>query len=394
MRNLLLFFCAIFAQASAAQPWTAETSRASRVASISDGHSTLSVECSTSSARSMNTIKLILAGNAANGPVQITSKGEPITVVLEKGRMNADSETNRDVFDSIVSGLKAGSVVQIEDSDGQIVELPLKGSSRAIGACPLPIKSFDLDQCQSERAFGIVTDVSTYSLGDFCVDRASGSVKGPLTLAGLTLTKDNGVNFTFEDLSGGPRDQMEIAPVIVATHHNSDVDDQSPEINIYQGTKHLVGFLYDELAAPDALADTFYVHVGYDGPELDIAPLGFEGETVFSNGRANIDLADSADYGTTRNTKGALQLIVGSDGTVTGSGSIYSENIRSAGYSRNEWVTVDISIDEIRGFATGPTGQVIKSYALVTTEMTDAEGDVRRSKGFLEVFLYDPKIWE
>ncbi|MEO1609894.1 MAG: hypothetical protein AAFR90_11260 [Pseudomonadota bacterium] len=55
---------------------------------------------------------------------------------------------------------------------------------------------------------------------------------------------------------------------------------------------------------------------------------------------------------------------------------------------------MSIEIYELRSFATGPTGQVIKSYVPVTADIVDAEGDMRTSKGSIEVFLFDPKIWD
>lgn len=248
--------------------------------------------------------------------------------------------------------------------------------------------------CEKEMAFGQIIGSSDPQLGDFCVDRETGSLSGPFALDGLTLTMDDGVNFTFEDLAERSGNQMKIAPVITATYHNGNVDDQSPEINALFGKYFFVGFLYDELASPSALAPGFYVHVA-DGASIDgMTPLGFMGEAEFTDGSATIALSDNTQYGTAKGTKGTITLTVADDGSVTGTGSIETQNIRSAGYRQNEWVSMTITLDTLRGFATGPTGQVIKSYALVTAEILDAEGDKRQSSGALEVFLFDPKIWE
>lgn len=258
----------------------------------------------------------------------------------------------------------------------------------------LPASSQQLESCEKERAFGQVIGSSNPQLGDFCVDRENGSLSGPIELSGLTLTMDDGVNFTFEDLAKRSGNQMQIAPVITATYHSGSVDDQSPEINVLSGNDFFVGFIYDDLATPSDLASSFYVHVA-DGASIDgMTPLGFKGEAIFQNGSATITLSDNTQYGTAKGTDGTITMTVAEDGTVTGSGAIRTQNIRSAGFSPNEWVSMSIEIDELRGFATGPTGQVIKSYALVTADVIDAEGDLRQSKGSIEVFLFDPKIWE
>lgn len=258
----------------------------------------------------------------------------------------------------------------------------------------LPITAQPITNCGAEMAFGQIIGRSDPQLSDFCVDREAGSLSGPFVLDGLTLTMDDGVNFTFEDLARRSGNQMQIAPVLTATYHGGKVDDQSPEVNALVGNDFFVGFIYNELASPSDLAPSFYVHVA-DGASIDgMTPLGFTGEAIFQDGISNITLSDNTQYGTAKGTEGAITLTVADDGSVTGSGVIRTQNIRSAGFSANEWASMAIEIDELRGFATGPTGQVIKSYALVTANIIDAEGDSRQSKGAMEVFLFDPKIWE
>lgn len=258
----------------------------------------------------------------------------------------------------------------------------------------LPAAAQPVADCDKEMAFGQIIGGSEPQLGDFCVDRDAGNLFGPFNLDGLTLTVDDGVNFTFEDLAKPSGNQMQIAPVLTATYHNGDVDDQSPEINALFGNDFFVGFIYNELASPSDLAPSFYVHVA-DGASIDgMTALGFMGEAVFEDGFATVVVSDNTQYGTAKGTESAIGLTVDDDGSVTGSGEIRTQNIRTAGFSPNEWVSMSIEIDELRGFATGPTGQVIKSYALVTAEIVDAEGDIRKSKGSIEVFLFDPKIWD
>lgn len=254
-----------------------------------------------------------------------------------------------------------------------------------------------LIDCQHERAFGKISNIATASdevLGDFCVDRETGSITGPISLSGLTLTMDDGVNFTFQDLNGSSGNQMQIAPVITATYHSTDVQDQSPEINVIAGSSYFVGYIYNDLAGPSDLTADFAVHVGGGVSVEGGSSLGFQGEAQFVDGAATVALSDNAGYGTTKGTEGAIEIVVADGGTVTGTGTFKTHNIRSAGYRENEWVSITITIDELRGFATGPTGQVIKSYALVTADVIDAEGDMRQENGSFEVFLYDPKIWE
>ena len=254
-----------------------------------------------------------------------------------------------------------------------------------------------LSVCQGKRAFGKISNIASSSsdrLGDFCVDHDKGSIAGPISLSGLTLTKHDGVNFTFEDLAGRSGNQMQIAPVLTATYHSGKVEDQSPEINVLAGSEFFVGFIYNELASPKQLADKFHVFLA-DGASIDgMTPLGFVGDAVFQDGSATVALSDNTQYGTAKETEGYITLTVADDGSVTGSGALKTRNIRLAGYKPNEWVSMSITIDQLRGFATGPTGQVIKSYALVTANIIDVEGDSSQSKGSLEVFLFDPQIWE
>lgn len=148
------------------------------------------------------------------------------------------------------------------------------------------------------------------------------------------------------------------------------------------------------MGATSDLAPSFYVHVA-DGASIDgMTPLGFKGEANFQDGSAKVVLSDNTQYGTAKGTAGTITLTMDDNGSVTGAGTIRLQNIRSAGFSPIEWVSMLIEIDELRGFATGPTGQVIKSYALVTADIIDAEGDMRNSRGSIEVFLFDPNIWE
>lgn len=248
--------------------------------------------------------------------------------------------------------------------------------------------------CDAEPAFGVVARDAGPQLGDFCVDRDAGALAGPVSLSGLTLVMDDGVNFTFEDLAKRSGNLMQIAPVLTATYHGAEVDDQSPEVNAMVGGEFVVGFLYDDLAAPEGLAENFLVYVADAASITQRTPLGFTGEARFENGTATIALEDNTEYGTAKGTEGTLTLTVAADGSVTGNGAFSTRNIRSAGYSANEWVSMQVTIDALRGFATGPTGQVIKTYALASADIVDAEGDARKSSGYLEIFLFDPKIWE
>jgi len=246
-----------------------------------------------------------------------------------------------------------------------------------------------ISDCDAETAFGLVRTDTGHLLGDFCVNRDAGSMTGPISVSGLTLTVEGGENFTFEDLDGGTRDQMVIAPVITATYHNLGNEfDQSPEINVLTKEGYLTGFIYDGLATPTDLAPSYYVHVSGEVGGV----VGLTGEAVFDGGTTVVELADNPQYGLTKETKGTISLTVAEDGTVSGFGGFSTKNIRSAGYSENEWVEMTVTIDELRGIATGSAGHVIKSYALVTSQVVDAEGDMREEKGAMEVFLFDPRM--
>lgn len=113
-----------------------------------------------------------------------------------------------------------------------------------------------------QRAFGRITNSSGDLLAGLCVDRTAGSASGPVSVSGLTLAMDDGVNSTIENVSGNSGSTMQIAPVNAAMYHNSKVQDQSPEITVLAQGNYFVGFIYDELAAPSALAANFFVHVG------------------------------------------------------------------------------------------------------------------------------------
>lgn len=271
---------------------------------------------------------------------------------------------------------------------------PTLSRSAAALLCALAA-SPGLAACAGAPAFGLLSGLGGEApkLADLCVDRETGSISGAMTLEGYTLTRDDGVSATWENLSGG-RGQFQIAPVITATYHNADVDDQSPELNVVAGGAFFRGFLYGALAAPTDLAERFLVHLGGGIEVPGGTPLGFQGEATFVDGQARISIADNAGYGTAKGTEGEIVLSLDADGLVSGAGRISTQNSRLAGHSANEWTQMDITIEALRGYATGPTGQVVKSYALVTARGTDIDGDAFETEGAFEVFLFDPNLWE
>ena len=144
----------------------------------------------------------------------------------------------------------------------------------------------------------------------------------------------------------------------------------------------------------DALAPNFYMFLSMGLHDTGTVPYLFAGQAAFEGGVTTVTIQDHPEYSVAKNTEGAIELTVADDGSASGTGVLEAENIRSAGYQKDEWVSISVTFDDIRGYATGPTGQVIKTYALVTGEITDAEGDVRTSRGSAEIFFYDPSMRE
>lgn len=246
-------------------------------------------------------------------------------------------------------------------------------------------------ECDAEPGFGYVRDRNgtgdQITLTEICFDREKGSFDGALSHHGFELVKDDGVSQTYEDLSvaGVSRPSLQVAPVITSTYHGGLVKDNSPEINVLVDGQFFVGFLYKELSGRAAISDGF-------GALVSVHPYGLQGVARFSDGTARIELVDSPMFGTSKNGFGTLELTVDDEGVVSGGGSFSAENIRTAGYQPNEWVSEKVEITELKGYSVGATGQVIKVFAKANATMTDAEGDVRSFPRIVEILMLDAAL--
>lgn len=371
-----------------AQEWQGTESSGSYRAEIEQDGSTLSVICSSSVEDGQNSIMAVLFGQAVSGPVQFQfNDGSQQSAILESGEVRADSQNNVELFEGIISRLKSQSSVTIRTAEGIEQVFSLRGSTRSIGDCPLPVAPFDISTCITERGFGLVSykyGSDPIALSDFCFDRSNGSFNGLVSDTSLTLVADSGTSFTYEDLASGgsSRPILKIAPVITATYHGGSIDDQSPEFYYGGNGASVTGFLYNQLATPETIGTGFRANVS-------TGLFSLYGEADFIDGIATFNLIDRRDTTRSRNGTGTITIIVADDGSVSGSGNFSAENIRLAGYRQNEWVSATYQVTELRGYAVGETGQVIKTYASLTGQITDAEGDVREvvaSKA--EIFLY------
>lgn len=382
VRILFMAFFSLLASSVSAQQWERVDGGMSYIAQIEQNQSSLRIGCSADIELGQNYLEMSLGDHPVEGQTQFQfDDGSQQAVLLDGGQLRADTSNNASLFTGVTSRLKSASKVTIRLLDGAEHTFVLRGSSRAIGECPLPTVPFDIANCKLERAFGYVKYRNgTFVLSDFCIDRDAGGFQGAENVSGLTLVKDDGVNFTYEDLANG-RGSLQIAPVLVSTYHGGQFDDQSPEFNYYGPEGSIVGFVYNELATPESLAQTFQVY-------LSTGYFGLIGEGEFVDGEATFSLIDNVAFGMSRNGAGELTFRVADDGSVTATGSLSADNIRIAGYGPNEWVSARFEVTDLRGFATGAGGQVIKAYAELTGEMTDAEGDVDTVLTRAEVFLY------
>lgn len=393
LRAFLLMWFSAMSTTALSQQWVQTESDGLIVAEIEEGASRLTVRCSPNIEIGQNAIRVDLNGTPVTGQTQFQfNDGSQQAVLLENGMMGADTDNNAALFSGVISRLKQASDVTVRLPDGAEQTFSLRGSTRAIGECPLPSIPFDMADCEDERGFGYIRyglGTGPFALSDFCINRDEGSLRGLESFGGLTLTKDDGVNFTYENLSSGGaiRPTLQIAPVITSTYHGGIIDDQSPEFNFNNGDLSIVGYLYNALGSPERMGESFGVLVALGEPLF-----GLYGEATFENGHATFELIDSPMFGLSRNGQGQLAFVVADDGSVSGSGAFEAENVRVAGYSPNEWVKAEFEVSELRGFIVGETGQVIKTHALITGEVIDAEGDVRSVETLAEIFLLDLAI--
>lgn len=258
-------------------------------------------------------------------------------------------------------------------------------------------------------------------LSEICVDRNGGTIVGSETVTGLQLVKRNGASEEYENLDLGidarMRPLMQIAPTIHQTYHGGVVDDGSPEFYFinkggpdarqYDTNKFQIsGYLYDELASPEDLAERFStlamveLFKGEDGQKPGVkvgmySGLLFSGEATFSDGTSEIPMTEYPDEGLgMQNGDGVIRISVDRSGALTGTGELYVENSRLAGHAPGEWIWARIEIDGLRGHAVGATGQVLKAYGVAKGELEDESGNRQPIIATDQFVAYDAGLFE
>lgn len=284
----------------------------------------------------------------------------------------------------------------------------------------------DLPSCEQETGMAMVRYTfgggrERIDLSEICVDRERGTIVGAEAVTGLQLVKKSRSSEEYENLDLGVaahmRPLMQIAPVIHQTYHGGVVDDRSPEFYFINrggpnarlhntGTFQISGYLYDQLAAPQALAQHFTTLVmaelfmGEAGQKPGIkvgmySGLVFSGAAVFSNGTSEIAMAEYPDEGLgAQNGDGTIQISVDSAGALVGSGELYIENSRLAGHAPGEWIWARLAIDSLRGHAVGETGQVLKAYGVAEGEIEDEAGQRFPVIATIQFVGYDSDLFQ
>lgn len=258
-------------------------------------------------------------------------------------------------------------------------------------------------------------------LSEICVDREAGTISGSEPVIGLQLVKRSGASEEYENLDLGVdarmRPLMQIAPVIHQTYHGGVVEDGSPEFYFINrdgprarlqdtGKFQMAGYLYDQLASPEMLAEQFSVLVmaelfmGEAGQKPGVnfgmfSGLLFSGEANIADGSSEFAIAEYPDEGLgLQNGKGSLRINVDNDGALTGTGDLYVENSRLAGHAPGEWIWARLEIGDLRGHAVGETGQVLKAYAVAEGEVEDESGNRLPAIGTVQFVAYDATLFE
>lgn len=284
----------------------------------------------------------------------------------------------------------------------------------------------DLPNCEQETGLAMVRYTfggghERIDLSEICVDRETGSIVGSETVTGLQLVKQSGASEEFENLDLGVAAQMrplmQIAPVIHQTYHGGAVDDGSPEFyfinrggpsaRLHSTNKfQMSGYLYDQLASPESLAQQFSTIVmaelfmGEEGQKPGIqvgmySGLLFSGEAAFSNGTSVVAMTEYPDEGLgMQNGDGTIRITVDSFGALAGAGELYVENSRLAGHAPGEWIWARLAINDLHGHAVGETGQVLKAYGVAEGELEDEAGNSVPVIATIQFVAYDNELFE
>ena len=89
----------------------------------------------------------VLGGISKTAEVTLRfTDGYKATFAIVEGTFAVENAEDGNLFNSVVRRLKSGNQFTVEQSDGQSAQIPLKGSSKAIGVCTVALKNLGTDR--------------------------------------------------------------------------------------------------------------------------------------------------------------------------------------------------------------------------------------------------------
>jgi len=135
----------------------------------------------------------ILGGISKTAEVTLTfTDGYKAIFAIIDGTFAVENPEDGNLFNTVVKRLKSGNQFTVEQSDGQLAQIPLKGSSNAIGVCKVASENLKADQQDSTAAMPVAaTDILQIAANSEKLGASARSAKGPAT----TRTVDNGATY-------------------------------------------------------------------------------------------------------------------------------------------------------------------------------------------------------
>lgn len=129
--------------------WYAEEGQGLRSASVEANGSAMSVTCVLTAAHASSSVDVSLNGTRPDGSVTFAfDNGVQLSVPMVKGTFDVTDDQTERYFVELLRVIKSASAVRVADVSGNAMQFSLRGSSRAIGACP-PVRATPANSPQS-----------------------------------------------------------------------------------------------------------------------------------------------------------------------------------------------------------------------------------------------------
>ncbi|EIM76530.1 hypothetical protein A33O_05125 [Nitratireductor aquibiodomus RA22] len=171
------------------------------------------------------------------------------------------------------------------------------------------------------------------------------------------------------------------------------------------GDVSLYGYVFETQSPASDMASDFVIYVSgndywahvrgrekkHRGREVPI--IQFEGDLHFS-GKSSGKAVLRNTTETAREGRGELQLSVGDDGEITGSGVLSLANARLAGADPDDWQTTTWEIRKLVGHLVGGDGQQFTALAIAEGQTVDHDGFVNPVHASITISGYSKKLLE